>query len=135
MSYPSHDALRQCLGITDVSPVGTIRDRRIPNTLPSCGSRREPPVRAVFFALRKNLEHAAGGHRYRFGLPDDEVIQHSHSDQPQRMSQFAGDGLIGGTRLGDATDRVRVSYAAVDTRKISRKQCDRRTVDVHAPDG
>jgi hypothetical protein len=82
MSYLSHDALRQYACITDVSPVGTIRDCRIPNTLPSCGPRREPPVRAVFFRAagvwtmaaqlhcqrrtrgvgRRRLEQATGGH-------------------------------------------------------------------------
>lgn len=59
--------------ITGVSPVGPIRDCRIPNTLPSCGSRREPSGRAVFFG-RTALKQAAIGHGYRVGVADHQVI-------------------------------------------------------------
>jgi hypothetical protein len=40
---------------TGVSPVGAIRDRRIPNTLPSCGSRRELPF-APFFLQKQKIQ-------------------------------------------------------------------------------
>lgn len=81
MSHTSHDALRQYLGITGVSPVGSIRDCRIPYTLPSCGSRREPSGRAVFFGENIELEQAAGSHRYGFGVADHQMVQHTHAYQ------------------------------------------------------
>jgi hypothetical protein len=50
MSYLSHDALRQYLGITGVSPVGTIRDCRIPIPSPHAAPGANHPF-APFFLL------------------------------------------------------------------------------------
>ena len=79
-------------------------------TLPSCGHRREPLGRAVFLAaknLRQTLlEQPARRHGDRLGLSDDQMVQHPDPNQPQRLSQFAGDGLIRRARFGNAAGMV-----------------------------
>lgn len=81
MSHGSHDATRQCLGITGVSPVRL--DTGLPHPsypplmrLPARTSRS----RRFFLCLSKQ---PARRHGYRSSVADHQVIQYPHADQPQ----------------------------------------------------
>jgi hypothetical protein len=43
-------------------------------------------VAPFFLCRKKTLEQAAGRHRDRFGLPDDQVIKHPNAHQPQCLT-------------------------------------------------
>ena len=44
---------------------------------------------------------AVFSHRQRFAIPDDEMIEHPHIDQCQRIAEPAGQLTVSLTRLGD----------------------------------
>jgi hypothetical protein len=60
MSYTGHDATRQYLGISGVSPVGSIRDCRIPSYPPLMRlPARTLPVAPFFLRPAQNKPRAA----------------------------------------------------------------------------
>lgn len=66
-------------------------------------------VAPFFCSGTGNLEQTARRHGDRFGVSDDQMIQHPDPHQPQRLPQFASDGLIRRAGLGHTAEIVRVS--------------------------
>lgn len=59
---------------------------------------------------RKGLsEESESGQRCRFPVSADEVVEHSHIQQAERVLEFVGDGVVGDAWFGD-TGRMIVRH-------------------------